>query len=362
MIKKSRWVAMAGAAGIAVAGMAADALSVGECGTIGFWEDKANWTSASGGEFGVDPFTAPVGFNLAPVDPLVKIDGSYFQTFCLEFGTPLLKFAVGEWCVSTSTDSDNDPLDPRTAYLFSLFWNGDLPDYDYTPGAGRVASAASLQNAIWVLEDEFPIGDLDGIGDTQAKAWIQLANDADPQSIGDVRILNITLDGAPDWQDVLVILQDETPPGGGGHTPGFWGNKNGQALIGADDLTLLEGLCLREKNGDDFDPASKGAVKTWLKNRDATNMAYMLSAHLAAMALNVHNGFVDDASEVYIPMDCDTFDGVADGQVTIGDLMDYANDLLCADNVTKSGDPNRAEQECIKNVLDAANNNLNWVN
>jgi len=35
--------------------------------------------------------------------------------------------------------------------------------------------------------------------------------------------------------------------------------------------------------------------------------------------------------------------------------------LLCADGNTPSGDPNRAEQECVKNALDHANNNLNFI-
>ena len=34
-----------------------------------------------------------------------------------------------------------DPLDPRTAYLYSHFRAGTLSGYEYTPGNGRAASA-----------------------------------------------------------------------------------------------------------------------------------------------------------------------------------------------------------------------------
>jgi len=140
---------------------------------------------------------------------------------------------------------------------------------------------------------------------------------------------------------------------GGGHTIGFWGNKNGQDLIGADDLACLTGLNLRDANGNHFDPANKGAVKTWLRDANAVNMAYMLSAQLAAMKLNVHNGFVDGNDLVYAP----GVNGAVNGFISISALMAEANAALGADGYTPSGDVNRAYQEVLKNALDAANNN-----
>jgi hypothetical protein len=41
--------------------------------------------------------------------------------------------------------------------------------------------------------------------------------------------------------------------------------------------------------------------------------------------------------------------------------MAAANGALCADGFTPSGDPNRATQEFLKDALDDANNNLNFV-
>ena len=43
---------------------------------------------------------------------------------------------------------------------------------------------------------------------------------------------------------------------GGGLTLGFWSNKNGKALFGADDLALMVSLNLRNASGSNFDPAT----------------------------------------------------------------------------------------------------------
>jgi len=46
---------------------------------------------------------------------------------------------------------------------------------------------------------------------------------------------------------------------GGGLSKGFWGNKNGQALFGADDLAQMVALNLRNGNGTAFNPVSYAA-------------------------------------------------------------------------------------------------------
>lgn len=146
---------------------------------------------------------------------------------------------------------------------------------------------------------------------------------------------------------------------GGGLTLGFWSNKNGQALFGSDDLALMVSLNLRNANGTDFNPTSYSAFRTWLLNATATNMAYMLSAQLAAMQLNVLNGKVSGSSLVYAPGCGNT--GVNNNYISINDLIAAANAALGADGYTPSGDPNRAYQECLKIALDKGNNNLNFV-
>lgn len=147
---------------------------------------------------------------------------------------------------------------------------------------------------------------------------------------------------------------------GGGHTPGFWSNQNGQALLDAADMAALSALCLRDANGDDFDPslADYDGYRSWLLGSNAVNMAYKLSSHLAAMKLNVLNGLVDGAAMIYAP-------GVAGassaGFVAVSDVMDQANASLCSSGRTTEGSVARAEQALLKDALDRANNNQSFL-
>ena len=135
----------------------------------------------------------------------------------------------------------------------------------------------------------------------------------------------------------------------GGRTPGYWSNKNGlNTLMDGGTLTpeftLLSGLNLRDAAGQDFDPVTYPQFRTWLLGSTATNMAYKLSSHLAAMRLNVEAGFVN-GNRIYAP-----FGG------SINQLMTLANNSLLSDPLTPSGHPERAYQEQLKNWLDALNN------
>ncbi|MGN6514006.1 MAG: hypothetical protein ACTHKZ_10615 [Lysobacteraceae bacterium] len=142
--------------------------------------------------------------------------------------------------------------------------------------------------------------------------------------------------------------------GSGGLTPGFWSNKNGYNTMNdgnevASELALLSSLHLRDGDGHDFDPNNYADFRTWLLGGKATNMAYMLSVHLAAMQLNVESGKVDD-SRVYVP-----------AGMTIGEITALADQSLASHPVTLSGDPERALQERLKNWLDKLNNNAQAV-
>ncbi len=144
--------------------------------------------------------------------------------------------------------------------------------------------------------------------------------------------------------------------GGGALSKGFWGNKNGQALMNdgggsVSELALLSGLNLRTATGGSFDPATYKLFNTWLQAANATNMAYMLSAQLAAMALNVEAGAVSGSSIVY--------GGSTLGFITINDLMAAANTELGLHGLTLDGSPYRAYQEALKDALD--NNNKTFV-
>lgn len=145
---------------------------------------------------------------------------------------------------------------------------------------------------------------------------------------------------------------------GGGLTLGFWSNRNGQALFGADDLALMGSLNLRNANGTAFNPASYSSFKSWLLSATATNMAYMLSAQLAAMELNVLNGKVSGTALVYAP-GATSANGL--GYATINALMAEADASLGTDGYTVASGATRSYQEALKNALDRANNNLNFV-
>ena len=155
---------------------------------------------------------------------------------------------------------------------------------------------------------------------------------------------------------------------GGGLTLGFWSNKNGQALFNtntgnvsvcgsspASDLAWMVTLNLRDGAGNNFDPTTYAAFRTWILSATATNMAYMLSAQLAAMELNVLNGKVNGSAIVYAPGT-----GGSDFK-SVCTLMGLANTELGAHGSVLSGSPYRAYQEALKNALDRANNDQNFV-
>ena len=150
---------------------------------------------------------------------------------------------------------------------------------------------------------------------------------------------------------------------GGGKTLGFWSNKNGKRIFEAKDkgkasLALLSGLNLRDAKGNAFDPASYTEFREWLLSATAKNMAYMLSAQLAAMELNVAYGKVDGNALIYAP---GTTSANALGFATVNAVMAEADTELGVHGTAFSGDPWRSYQEALKDALDNANNNYTFV-
>ena len=151
---------------------------------------------------------------------------------------------------------------------------------------------------------------------------------------------------------------------GGGHTLGFWSNKNGLATMNdggsvCSELTLLNGLYLRNAAGTRMNfGCDYTAFKNWLLSATATNMAYMLSAQLAAMELNVEAGFVSGNALVYAP-GTNSANGL--GFATVNALMSEANAELTLHGTALAGDSWRSYQEALKNALDKANNNQTFV-
>jgi hypothetical protein len=179
----------------------------------------------------------------------------------------------------------------------------------------------------------------------------------------DVTSVDLTLPNA----DKTVEFGNVCLGAGGGLTLGFWSNKNGQATMndgGSDgpELSLLSGLNLVGASGLPFDPSNYAQFRTWLLSANATNMAYMLSAQLAAMRLNVEANKVSGTALVYAPC----LIGSAANENALGFIS--INDLIAAANTELGAHPNsvaagtiRSYQECLKNALDSANNNLNFV-
>jgi hypothetical protein len=227
--------------------------------------------------------------------------------------------------------------------------------------------------------------------------WHHITNDAVPGNYS----IQVGLDengvrsgGDGEWDDIPPIITPvnhsnlnndfgnvEFGPGGG-HTIGFWTNKNGYAILsdggdgGADELTMLDELNLACQNGGCFDPTTYTALRNWLLSAKSTNMAYMLSAQLTAMELNVeagddHFGFVQDgyvyAADIALASHLNDYDFANlghnlindQGFVLLSDLLKEADAVLGAEggNLTLADSPLRTYEESLKNLLDALNNN-----
>ncbi|MGN6513988.1 MAG: hypothetical protein ACTHKZ_10525 [Lysobacteraceae bacterium] len=131
-----------------------------------------------------------------------------------------------------------------------------------------------------------------------------------------------------------------------GHGPAWWAGTSGQTKLNdggtmTPEFKVLNGLNLRNPNGTDFalnvktqtDATNYTVLQAWLMGANDTNMAYLLSVHLAALRLNIDAGYVKKLN--FFP----------DYGGTVADLLNDANAALAADGNTPVGDPNRALQE-----------------
>jgi hypothetical protein len=184
--------------------------------------------------------------------------------------------------------------------------------------------------------------------------------------------------GTTTSSDLTLEFGNVCTGAGGGLTLGFWSNPNGGAAYTSGDNTLLASLNLKDNNqvnppsinGNDFNPTgwNSGAskLKPWLLYATATNMAYMLSAQLAAMELNVNHHFVDGTQLIYVGTiwkgTTISFTGLNSlGFASVNDVMTAANTELGLHSLVTAAGDIRNYQEALKNALDAANNNLNFV-
>jgi len=134
-----------------------------------------------------------------------------FVTFCLqmtEYMNFTDRFRVG--AVSEATDDlpSSDPLDQRTAFLYTNFRNGTLENYNNGPN--NATSANLLQHAIWWFENE------PGAGNQSDNYFVRLAQGAvdrgEWSGLGDVRVLNLLTANGQHAQDQLVLRQSVPEP------------------------------------------------------------------------------------------------------------------------------------------------------
>ena len=196
--------------------------------------DSYGYNTLGGGEFKVTSFTGGSYSPLGPNVPDIRNTPAKFQTFCVEFNEHLQHGVTYYWDLNTGAvaggpgggqnlstwyggHGTGDPLDPKTAYLYSKFWNGTLSNYDYgpnnAPNANREQDGEDLQRVIWYLEQEAN-GD---VSSGQRLAWYNEAVEATTlgtdnkitwSGLGGVRVLNLYSDTGMTVrvQDQLIVV------------------------------------------------------------------------------------------------------------------------------------------------------------
>jgi hypothetical protein len=137
---------------------------------------------------------------------------------------------------------------------------------------------------------------------------------------------------------------------------GYWSNKNGLKLVSSGDLVALNGLYLANASGTDV-TVTANTLASYLQGATATNMSYMLAAQMVAAKLDVlHTAGLGstlvDATSLLNFTQFASSGVLANGFISVDNLISAANDALKADHSAISGDVNRAYQEALKNLLE----------
>lgn len=159
-----------------------------------------------------------------------------FMTFCLEkseqinfntsYGYSIDTYAVGG---GGGASGGKDYLGAAAAKLFFAYWSGVLPDFDYDSDGNssqRALDGQQLQIALWYLEEECDLAELNKTANAQAKDWVTWAYSktwadidgllGDPGHVDDwtgrgrVRVLNLYL-GTDEKQSQFIVMGDSTP-------------------------------------------------------------------------------------------------------------------------------------------------------
>ncbi|MGD8453347.1 MAG: PEP-CTERM sorting domain-containing protein [Phycisphaerae bacterium] len=172
-----------------------------------------SYGTTDGGEFAMY-------FQEFPFEPvsLGAATDDIFETFCIEI-TEHVDYDRMFWvdfdtaAVSGGAGGGNpDPLDPRSAYLYTKFINGELDGYVYDTsdgGTARAACADALQHVFWFIEEEEAQTWTTGDG-SLADQYYQDAVDNAGADIGDVLVMHLYWDaeGEELAQDQLVLVPE----------------------------------------------------------------------------------------------------------------------------------------------------------
>ena len=325
---------------------------------------------------GTSPNGRPI-IALAPFDDTDNPGGVYILAICRTGATTPsgCKYDAFKAPTGTCTEGcDGDPFGVVSgAKYYDVNHNGmrdpgevGLPNWaiDYHDGvADTILTDANGDFSTTLIADDYTILEQQG-----PPGWVQTGNTVDQTdggTGGTFATLNadmtysatVTEHGAVSGLNFGNVC---TVTNAGGHTLGFWSNKNGQATLAAADpawRALLNALHLVKANGTPFAIGAGGfvgeykALRAWLLDATATNMSMMLSAQLAATVLNVaYNG---QATTGLV--------NVGGTWQTIGQTIADAVAFLAANPVTVAAGPQRTRAETLKNVFDALNNNVAQV-
>lgn len=175
--------------------------------------------SLLGGPFSIDQ-------DPTPPNPALGEFGAqegHFISFCLELDELIETDVTYDYNLNTAAvgDDEVDPLDTRTAFLYTQLINGEL-DSKFNEWEGssftfeyeESLSGEALQDAIWVIEDEEDIFFRDEEFTNEIIAFADEATSEGGEwfgrGIGGVRVLNVFEDGK-NKQDVLTFVPLPAP-------------------------------------------------------------------------------------------------------------------------------------------------------
>lgn len=130
----------------------------------------SGYYSGGGGEFTLVPTDSgdlnpivgdyhPSATHTYTSGPMQGLTG--IQSFCVEIGETLSIPNEYNYKLNTGAIKGGmaviDTVSVGSGFIYSQFAQGSLPGYDYSPGSGRSASAAVLQEAVWFFEGEISL-------------------------------------------------------------------------------------------------------------------------------------------------------------------------------------------------------------